>query len=100
MSRFIIADISEPRSIPQELQAIVPNLPSVVIQPIIVHGRQGYGMFEHFQRYPWVRPVYEYKDIPQLLASLAEQVISPAEAKVKELRSSPEGRAESAKASE
>ncbi len=44
-------------------------------------------MFEHFKHYPWVLPVYEYKDIAQLLASLAEQVISPAEATVKELRS-------------
>ncbi len=87
MSRFIIADISEPKSIPQELQVIVPNLPSVAVQPIIVRGEREYGMFEHFKRYPWVLPVYEYADTPQLLASLTEQVISPAEAKVKELRS-------------
>jgi uncharacterized protein YjbI with pentapeptide repeats len=100
MSRFIIADISEPRSIPQELQAIVPNLPSVAVRPIIVHGEHEYGMFEHFKRYPWVLPVYEYEDTPQLLASLTDQVIVPAEAKVKELRPSPEGRAESAEAGE
>ncbi len=90
MSRFIIADISEPKSIPPEFQTIVQNLPSVAIQPIMVHGEQEYGMFEHFRRYPWVLPVYEYDDIPHLLASLTERVISPAEAAVKELRSLPE----------
>ncbi len=100
MSRFIIADISEPKSIPQELQAIVPNLPSVAVRPIIVRGEREYGMFEHFKRYPWVLPVYEYADTPQLLASLLEQVISPAEAKVKELRSASGGQAESTETTE
>jgi hypothetical protein len=100
MSRFIIADISEPRSIPQELQAIVPDLPSVAVRPIIVQGQREYGMFEHFKRYPWVLPVYEYADTPQLLASLTEQVISPAEAKVKELRSASGSQAESTETTE
>jgi len=39
MARFIIADITDPRSIPQELQRVVPFLTNVPIQPII-HGSE------------------------------------------------------------
>jgi uncharacterized protein YjbI with pentapeptide repeats len=86
MARFIIADITEAKSIPQELQAIVPNLPSVAVRPIILETEYEYALFEHFRRYPWVLPVYRYADSEQLFASLVEQVIAPAEEKVRELR--------------
>ena len=46
MSRFVIADISEPGSIAHELQAIVPDLRSVAIQPITAKGERADRMFE------------------------------------------------------
>ncbi len=82
MSKFIIADISSPRSVPQELQAIVPNLPSVPVQPIIAAADYEYGMFEDFKFYPWVLEVYSYKDVKELIASINERVIAPAEARI------------------
>lgn len=85
LSRFIIADITDAKSIPQELQAIVPNLPSVVVRPIIAQDQKEYAMFEHFRRYPWVLPVYEYRDADQLLGSFEDEVIRPVESKVHEL---------------
>ena len=86
MSRFIIADITDAKSIPQELQAVVPHLPSVAVQPLIHVADREYGMFEHFKRYPWVLPIYHYKDQDALIKAIGKEVIEPAEAKVKELR--------------
>src|SRR4029077_6332305 len=84
MARFIIADLTDPRSIPQELQAIIPSV-RVPIQPLLLEGSSLYSMFKDFdpQDFHWVLPVYQYKEPKQLLATLAENVIAPAEEKVK-----------------
>jgi hypothetical protein len=85
LARFVIADITDAKSIPQELMTIVPNLPSVPVQPLILNSQHEYGMFEHFTRYPWVLPAYHYSDQMSLLQSLKENVIDPAEQKAQEL---------------
>jgi hypothetical protein len=86
MARFVIADISEARSIPQELSAIVPHLPSVPVQPLLSSSDTEYGMFEHFRNYPWVLPLFRYRDQEHLLVSLEEQVIGPPERRAELLR--------------
>jgi hypothetical protein len=87
MARFIIADITAAKSIPQELQTIVPNLPSVPVQPLLLASEYEYGMFEHFRRYPWVLDTYYYDNLTDVLTSVEDKVISPAEAKVRQLSS-------------
>jgi hypothetical protein len=87
MARFVIADITDAKSIPQELMAIVPTLPAVPVQPLLLASQQEYGIFEHFRRYPWVLPAHIYEDQDSLLATLESHVIGPAEAKAKELTS-------------
>jgi Pentapeptide repeats (8 copies) len=87
ISKFVIADITEAKSIPQELQRIVPNLPSVPVQPLLESSDREYGMFGDFRLYPWVLPVFTYSSEKHLLASLKKHVIDPAEKKVHELRS-------------
>ena len=85
LARFIIADITEPRSIPQELQAIVPGL-AVPVQPLLLEGSTGeWGMFQDLRKYDWVLEVHRYDSLEDLLASLGDRVIAPAEAKAKEL---------------
>jgi hypothetical protein len=42
-------------------------------------------MFKDYWKYEWVLPVYRYEGLEPLLATLAEKVIAPAEAKTKEL---------------
>ena len=84
MAKFVIADITDARSIPQELMAIVPTLPSVPVQPLLLASQREYGMFEHFKRYPWVLEPYLYEDQDRLLAAITDKVIGPAEKKAKE----------------
>jgi hypothetical protein len=84
LARFIIVDLTEPSSIPQELQAIVPGL-EVPVQPLLLEARREYAMFVDFRKYPWVLPVYLYKDQPSLLASLKDEIIDPADKKAREL---------------
>ena len=52
------------------------------MQPLLLHTTVEYGMFEHYKRYPWVLEVYKYNGEDDLLRSLEEKVIAPAEAKV------------------
>ena len=86
MSRFIIADMTDPTSIAHELAYIVPNLPSVPFVPILQRTKREYSMFDSFRSYPWVLPTYSYIDLIDLITSLREKVIEPAEAKVSELQ--------------
>jgi hypothetical protein len=85
MARFIIADLTDPSSIPQELQAIVPHL-AKPIQPLLEGASRPYAMFKDYRMYDWVLPVHRYEGLDPLLATLAEKVIAPAEEKVKDLR--------------
>jgi len=82
MARFIIADLTDPSSIPKELEAIVPQL-AVSVQPLLEGASRPYAMFRDYWKYEWVLPVYRYEGLEALLATLADRVIDPAEGKVK-----------------
>jgi hypothetical protein len=84
LSRFILADITEPSSIPQELLAIVPEL-EVPVQPLLEEGKRQYPLFPDFRKYPWVFPLYLYKDQASLIASLKDEIIEPADKRAIEL---------------
>jgi len=86
MSRFVIADITDARSVPQELQIIDTHCRTVAVRLIKKRGEPEYGMLD-FRNSPWfVKGRYEYDSLEELLSSIKENVIGPAEAKVKELR--------------
>ena len=86
MARFIVADVSDAKSVLQELRGIVPDLPSVPVQSIILAGQAEPGMFDFYRNMKSFLPVHRYDDQEQLLADLRDKVIRPAEEKVLELR--------------
>ncbi len=95
LARFIIADLTDPSCIPYELKTIVPHCivpvrPLLCRQPLITEGkevkREAFAMFRDLRRrYNWVLPIYYYQDTAEVLASLKEKIIDPAEKKAGEL---------------
>jgi uncharacterized protein YjbI with pentapeptide repeats len=81
MARFVIADISDAKSVLQELRAIVPDNPSVPVQSIINAAQDEPGMFDFFKEFRSFLKVYPYRNPAQLLANLDNRVIAPPEAK-------------------
>ncbi len=79
LSKFIIADITDAKSIPQELSLIVPHLPSVKVRPIILSSQREYGMFEHFNRFPWVLSLETYDSKEDLINNIDSKIITPLE---------------------
>lgn len=86
MVRFIIADGTEPKSIPHELATTVP-VTMVAVKPILLASEPEYAMFRDLQRrHHWVLPTQRYKSREQLIADLDLRVIRPAEKKAEQLR--------------
>jgi hypothetical protein len=79
LARFIIADLTEAKGIRKELQRIVPDLPSVPVQPLLANSDREYAMLEDFKDHPWVLRPYRYKNQETLLTNLEKKVIAPAE---------------------
>ena len=85
MARFIIVDMTDPSSIPKELEAIVPHL-AVPVQPLLEGASRPYAMFKDYWKYDWVLQPHRYEGLETLLTTIAENVIAPAEAKVNALQ--------------
>ncbi len=79
MSKFVIADLTDAKSIPQELSHIIPFLPSVPIQPIILATQTKYAMYEHWKPYNSVLPAFSYNDEKHLIENLKTGIIRPVE---------------------
>ena len=85
LAHFIIADLTEPSSVPHELATVVPGT-VVPVQTILLEGQREYAMFPDLvRRYHWVLEPYQYTSKELLIASLNERVIAPAEAKAKQI---------------
>jgi hypothetical protein len=77
MARFVIADITDPRSVLQELQAIVPALPSVAVRLLKKKSEPEHGMLDNVRLYrSVVDGTYEYENVEEVIASIRENIMS------------------------
>jgi len=91
IARFVVADLTDAKSVLQEVQAIVPFTPSVAVQPLLLASQEEPGMFDFLRRFPGMLEPVRYEHEKELLASLHERVITPAEARVLELTNNAKG---------
>ncbi|MCI0391266.1 MAG: pentapeptide repeat-containing protein [Acidobacteria bacterium] len=79
LSRFIIADITNPKSSPLELQATMPDY-MIPFVPIIHEDEEPFAMFKDLkQKYgEWVLDVLKYDSTDNLLQVLDQAVVRPA----------------------
>ena len=86
LSRFVIVDITNPRSTPLELQATVPDY-MVPFVPILEEGQDVFAMFVDLQnKYDWVlEPVIVYSSVDRLLEVFEDKIVRRAEAKFNQL---------------
>lgn len=79
MSLFVIADISNPKSSPLELQATVPDY-MVPFVPIIQEGEEPFSMFRdlHIKYKKWVLAPLKYDSLDNLISVLDKAIINPA----------------------
>jgi uncharacterized protein YjbI with pentapeptide repeats len=72
MARFIVADLTDPSSIPKELEAIVPHV-AVPVQPLLEGLSRPYAMFSDYWKYDWVLPEYRYERLSPYLAHFGKR---------------------------
>ena len=86
IGKFVIADLTEAKSVLQELQAIVPQLPSVPVRFLIKKSERQPGMLDHISRFPSViKGALEYESFRETIDSIEYSIIGPVERKLQEL---------------
>jgi len=87
LSKFVIVDITNPRSTPLELQAAVPDY-MIPFAPILQEGEEPFAMLVDLQnKYDWVlQPIFSYPSVERLIEGLEDKIVRPAEAKFNELQ--------------
>jgi len=86
ISYFVIADVTNPKSSPLELQATIPDY-QIPFVPIIQEGEYPFAMMVDLQKkYNWVLDTISYDSVDTLIEILKPHIIDPAIKKRDELR--------------
>lgn len=86
MARFVIADVTDAKVVIQEIHTIVREFPSVPVQPLLLKGSEPTTVLLDFMDFPTFLPIHQYLNEKDLLSSIKENIIAPAEAKAEEIR--------------
>ena len=86
LSRFVIADITNPRSAPLELQATVPEY-MIPFVPILERGEEPFAMFRDLwiKHREWVLDPIRYPSVDRLIEVLDAEIVKPAQVRFAEL---------------
>lgn len=76
--RYVFADVTNCKSVLQELRGIVPNSPSITVQPVILDGQDEPGMWDFFRAFPWVRETVVYRGADELVQRLSDGLLEHA----------------------
>lgn len=85
MARFVIADLTNAKSIFGQLQQLFSEQQQVPVQPLLATSSGEDAFVEDAQLYPNVLPTYRYQNLEHLNVSLADKLIAILEAKANEL---------------
>jgi hypothetical protein len=69
LSKFIIADLTDPKSSPYESHVTVPDM-AIPFVPIIQQGQDEFSMFDDLYDYDWLLEGFAYRDIDHLLENI------------------------------
>jgi uncharacterized protein YjbI with pentapeptide repeats len=83
LARFVIADLTDPNMVRSELTYITTNVPTVPVKPVILFGAPLPTEYGTWKKYKSFLDVYQYADLPQLVANLSKAVITPVEGHVR-----------------
>jgi hypothetical protein len=86
MARFVIADLTDAKVVLQELEYIVPSLPSVPVQPIVqADTDMSVVIIDFLGRLTFLGQLYVYRDIADVQANLRDKIIQPGEEQLTEI---------------
>ncbi len=74
LAHFVIADLTDPSSVPHELATTVPFLRTTPVLLFRKTGATGYSMARDLEAYPWVLGVHQYETSDLLVAVLPDLV--------------------------
>jgi uncharacterized protein YjbI with pentapeptide repeats len=89
MSRFVIADMTDEKRIPQVLDSVVHYLPTIPIQPILEEGQDEHEDYGHYKKFRWVLDLVRFRDAGDLAKRAEATLIRPAEQRAIAFRKAP-----------
>ena len=84
LSHFVIADVTNPKSAPLELQSTVPEI-MVPFLPIIEEGEEPFARLLWIKHRDWVFQPLHYSSLDALVEALDKEILGPAEVRFDEL---------------